>query len=116
LTDQTELLRQRGMASHALTDVRAALRDPAHRVDEDVDLLERVVERKRRANRSLQTEATQNRLSAVMAGAHRDAFGLSALPTSSGSCPAGTNDSTLAFSSVVPTRQPQLLGDLVVRT
>src|ERR1700731_1105303 len=60
-------------------DVCAALGDPSYRVEENVDLLERVVERKRGTDRGFQSQATQDRLRAVMAGAHRDAFGVERL-------------------------------------
>ena len=49
-------------------------RDAAHRRDQRVDILVRVVERERRPHRRLEPEAAQDRLRAVVAGAHRDAF------------------------------------------
>lgn len=62
LVDARDDLAGRGFAAlaivairsrHRSTHVGAALGDSAHRVDEDVDLLEGVVERKRRTHRGL---------------------------------------------------------------
>ena len=62
-----------------LSGVRAALGDPAHRVDEDVDFVVGVVERERRSDGGFHTHTAQDGLGAVVAGAHGDALGVEGL-------------------------------------
>ena len=57
----------------------AALGDAPHCLDEHVDLVEGVVERERRTHRGLQTEASQNRLRAVVPSPHGNAVGVECL-------------------------------------
>jgi hypothetical protein len=69
--------RPRPICSGLLGSARAALRperDPANGGDEDFDILRRVVKRERGPDRTLQPKAAQNRLSAMVAGAHGDAL------------------------------------------
>ena len=62
----------------------AAAGQPLHHRHQRVDLLAGVVERQRRPHGGLEAEAAQDRLGAVVAGAHGDAFAGSArAPTSS---------------------------------
>src|ERR1700753_4054914 len=60
-------------------DVGAALGDPPHRIEEDVDLLVGVVEGERRADRRLEPQSPQRGLRAVMTRAHRDSLGVQRL-------------------------------------